>query len=97
MDQEELLRQWPTGPDGEPEKAVRLEREADFPSYSGIHCSKLESCGIPYLTRRSGTGEIGLLYGGFSTDGVEIYVPASLLEDARLLLQPESDSGEADE
>ncbi len=83
---EELLKQWPHGPDGEPEKAELLELAGDFAAYGGLTCSLLESFGIPYLTKRSGQGQIGFLYGGFSPEGVKLYVPASRLEEARELL-----------
>ena len=83
---EELLKQWPQSPDGEPEKAVLLELAGDFAAYGGLTCSMLESFGIPYLTKRSGQGQIGFLYGGFSPEGVKLYVPASRLEEARQLL-----------
>ncbi|MEA4953970.1 MAG: hypothetical protein VB096_00425 [Pseudoflavonifractor sp.] len=86
MSAEELLLQWPKGPDGEPEEAVLLETEGDFAGFAGIHCSMLESFGIPYLTSRSGLGQIGFIYGGFSPEGIRIYVPISLLETAQTLL-----------
>ena len=81
-----LLYQWPKGPDGTPDEAVFLLREGDFASCAGVTLSLLESCGIPYLTRRSGAGQIGFIYGGFSQEGVDIYIPASRLEEARQLL-----------
>ncbi len=83
---EELLKQWPHGPDGEPEKPALLELAGDFAAYGGLTCSMLESFGIPYLAKRSGQGQIGFLYGGFSPEGVKLYVPASRLEEARELL-----------
>lgn len=83
---DELLKQWPQGPDGEPEQAELLELAGDFAAYGGLTCSLLESFGIPYLTKRSGQGQIGFLYGGFSPEGVKLYVPASRLEEARALL-----------
>lgn len=83
---EELLKQWPKNADGEPEEAVLLENAGDFAAYGGLTCSLLESFGIPYLVKRSGQGQIGFLYGGFSPEGVKLYVPASRLEEARELL-----------
>jgi len=83
---DELLKAWPKGVDGEPEKAVLLESAGDFLAYGGLTCSILESFGIPYLTKRSEQGQIGFLYGGYSPEGVKIYVPASRLEEAKELL-----------
>ena len=92
----QLLDQWPKGPDGAPEEAVLLLRDGDYASYAGITLSLLESCGIPCLTRRSGTGQIGFIYGGFSQEGVDIYVPASRLEEARQLLTTTADDAVAE-
>lgn len=83
------LTRWPKGADGEPERAELLENAGDFAAYGGLTCSMLESFGIPYLLKRSGQGQIGFLYGGFSPEGVKIYVPASRLEEARELLAAE--------
>ena len=81
------LTLWPKGPDGEPERAALLENAGDFAAFGGLTCSMLESFGIPYLLKRSGQGQIGFLYGGFSPEGVKIYVPASQLAEARALLE----------
>ena len=83
---DELLKRWPAGPDGTPEEAALLENEGDFAGYGGLHCSVLEAYGIPYLTNRSGPGQVGLIYGGYSPEGVRIYVPKSRLEQAKELL-----------
>ena len=83
---DELLQNWPKGADGEPEEAVMLENAGDFAAFGGLTCSMLGYFGIPYLTRRSAQGQIGFLYGGFSPEGVKIYVPASRREEAKELL-----------
>lgn len=83
---DELLQNWPKGADGEPEEAVMLENAGDFAAFGGLTCSMLEYFGIPYLIRRSAQGQIGFLYGGFSPEGVKIYVPASRREEAKELL-----------
>ena len=86
------MEHWPKGPDGQPEKAVRLEGEADLAAYGGIILSKLEAYGIPVFTNRSEQGEISMLYGGFAPTGVSFYVPESCLEDAKALLSPADDA-----
>ena len=91
-----LLQQWPADADGTPEEAVLLVRDGDFLSHAGITLSLLEACGIPYLTRRSGTGQINFLYGGFSQQGLEILVPLSRLEEARQLLTTTADDAVAE-
>ena len=86
MSAEELLFQRPKGPGGAPEEAVLPGTWRDFAGFAGIHRSMLESFGIPYLTSRSGPGQIGFVYGGFSPEGVRVYVPRSLRETAETLL-----------
>ena len=44
--------------------------------------SFLESCGIPAFQN----GSLGKVLGGFASQGVEIWVPASRLEEAQALL-----------
>lgn len=83
---EELLFRCPKGPGGAPEEAVLLEAWGDFASFAGIHRSMLESFGIPYLTSRSGPGQIGFAYVGFPPEGVRVYVPRPLRETAETLL-----------
>lgn len=86
---------WPRTETGEPEEPALLEIEPDFEAYAGLTLSKLEAYGIPVVTRCSQRGEVGRLMGGFSTAGVKIYVPRSLLADARELMRPleEDDEG----
>lgn len=94
MSQEELLARWPKDPDGEPEKAALLKNESDFPGYRDICCSMLDSFGIPYFTKRPGAGELLYIRGGFSIEGIDIYVPASRLEEALDLLNATAEFAE---
>ena len=54
----------------------------------------LEAYGIPCLKIYPGDGSFGKLILGMSVQGVDIYVPQSLLEDARALCEarPEAES-----
>ena len=88
------LKNWPKGPDGEPEEPALLDNQPDFESYAGLTLSRLEAFGIPALTRLSQRGQVGRLFGGFSTAGVDIYVPKSRLDEAKELLLPVEDAGE---
>ena len=51
------VENWPVGPDGQPEKAVLLDCEADFAAFGGITLSKLEAFGIPVFTNRPDLGK----------------------------------------
>ena len=82
-----LLEHWPKDAAGAPEKGALLCTKNDVPGAVAIFCSMLESFGVPYYTRRGGAGEyFHILYGRSLTEGVEIYVPASRLEEAKELL-----------
>lgn len=82
-----LLEYWPKDASGTPEKSALLCTEVDIPGSVTAVCPMLESFGFPYCTKRPGVGEyIHLLWGRSVTSGVEIYVPASRLAEAKELL-----------
>ena len=54
--------------------------------------SFLESCGIPAFQN----GSLGKVLGGFASQGVEIWVPASQLEEAQALLNTPAEIPEQD-
>ena len=97
MKLEDGMKNWPVGPDGEPERPVLVGSGADFAAYAGILISKLEAFGIPVLTNRGNAEEAGFLYGGFSLAGVKLHVPESRLEEAKALLEPAEDAGDGSE
>ena len=79
---------WPLLPDGRPEPEALLEQAPDFESYAGLTLSKLAAAGIPARVDAGQRGGVCKLFGGFSPTGVSIYIPASRLEEAKLLLRP---------
>ena len=81
---------WPLDGEGQPEKAERLTLQSELDSMADITLSLLESCGIPAF--KSGTH--GKVIFGFAGLGVDIYVPASRLEEAQSLLTAQSGSEE---
>ncbi len=93
-DYEELLLHWPKGPDGAPEEAVLLKRDCDLSGWGNITCSILMAYGIPYYTKRPGSGEMMFIRGGFAPEGIDIYVPASLSEQAQTLLNAPAEFAE---
>ena len=94
----DLLQNWPSGTDGEPEKGALLLSGSDVPCDVSILCSMLTSFGIPYLAKRPGLGGyLNLILGRAVTAGIELYVPASYLDQARKLLDaPAAGSDEED-
>lgn len=91
------LQNWPAGADGEPEQAAMLLSGADVPGDVSILCSMLESFGIPYYIDRPGLGGyLNLMLGRTVTAGLELYVPASRLAEARALLDAPAGLDEED-
>ena len=50
---------------------------------------RLRSYGVPAVTQYPSNGAFDKVLFGTSSDGTDIYVPASLLEDAKVLLTEE--------
>ena len=82
-----LLDRWAKGTDGQPEKAEKLTWQPELGGMADITLSMLEGCGIPAFK----VGTQGKVVLGFAGLGVEIYVPASQLEEAKALLEAPED------
>ena len=78
----DLLEHWPKDETGAPESAAKLDIQWELDSQADITVSFLKSCGIPAFLN----GSLGKVLGGFASQGVEIWVPASRLEEAQALL-----------
>ena len=80
---EAIPADWPRDAAGAPEQAVRLDIQWELDSMADITVSLLASCGIPAFK----SGSLGRVLGGFASQGVELYVPASRLEEALAVLE----------
>ncbi len=81
-----LLEQWPNDADGSPEPAALLCNGSDYPDELALLSSLLESFSIPHFARHHGAAHYVNLIFGHNATGIEVYVPVSLLEEARALL-----------
>ena len=88
----DLLDRWPKDEAGAPEPAAKLDIQWELDSQADITVSFLESCGIPAFQN----GSLGKVLGGFASQGVEIWVPASQLEEAQALLDTPAEIPEQD-
>ena len=77
-----LLSRWPKDASGNPEQAAKLDIQWELDSQADLTVSMLESFGIPAFQN----GSLGKVLGGFAAQGVEIWVPASRLDEATALL-----------
>ena len=86
----DLMERWPKNADGTPEQAMKLALQSELGSMADITLSMLEGFGIPAFKN----GSLGKVLCGFAGQGVELYVPASRLEEARELLNhPDTEDG----
>ncbi len=88
----DLPERWPKLADGTPEPGAflthRMERNCEVELLEQM----LRAYGIPVLTRHGDYGSLGKVVMGFSGEGVDLFVPASLFSDAQELLKPVDDT-----
>ena len=78
---------WPKDESGRDEKAALLRQTFDSPADADTLISLQSAYGVPcfkYYDREGGAGKV---INGFSGYGASLYVPASLLEDAKEILE----------
>ena len=90
----ELLEKWPKDEKGEPVPAVWLTGCTQFDMSDAIITSLLDSCGIPFYKRYPHYGGFGNLMLGMSAEGVDIYVPETMFDEAKNILEGESEDEE---
>ena len=87
----DLSRRWPLTESGEPVTPAFLTKCSQLDMADQLLVNMLEAYGIPCLMRYPHSGEFGKVVLGMSGFGSEIYVPATLLEDAVALMEGEND------
>lgn len=87
----ETLAQWPKLADGNLEPPVFLCHSAGDHMADTIVRNMLQSFGIPTVQLNSDNGDLGEIYSGISFTGADIFVPESMLSDAKALLEGEND------
>ena len=84
----DLSERWPKNADGTNEQPAFLTLVMDTNAEADMLCSMLRAYGIPVLCRYEGEGAFGKVVLGTPGSGTELYVPASMLEDAKALIRP---------
>lgn len=82
-----LADSWPKDGKGEFVAPVKLTSCTQLDMGDAIVEGLLDSAGIPHFKRYPHYGGFGNLMLGMSAEGVDIYVPETLLEDAQTLLE----------
>ena len=92
---------WPDDDNGEPVVPAFLKHISGGPLDMELTLNLLEAYGIPHVSGYPNDGLFGKLILGYSPGGMDIYVPATLLEDAQNILSADAyddeDEMEADE
>lgn len=88
----DLLEKWPKDDKGEFVTPVFLTTCSQLDMGDTVLISMLESCGIPCLRRFPHYGGFGNLMLGMSAEGVDIYVPETMAEDAKALMEGEPEN-----
>ena len=84
----DLSERWPKSADGTPEEPALLTVAMDTNAEADMLCSMLRAYDIPVLRRYEGDGAFGKVVLGTPGHGTELYVPSSMLEDAKALIRP---------
>lgn len=89
--QDGLMKKWPHDVSGQPEEPVFLTHCTSTNMEDRIIINMLDAYGIPVVKNFPQNGCFGKVVLGISADGADIFVPASMLEDAKALLEDSSD------
>ena len=79
-------KNWPVDENGDPARPAFLEHLSESQIESDIVVNMLRAYSIPVYRAYPNDGDFGRLIIGFSGTGVDIYVPETMLDDARNLL-----------
>ncbi|MEG1632422.1 MAG: hypothetical protein RR314_00065 [Oscillospiraceae bacterium] len=83
----DLSQKWPRDASGEFIPAALLATSSQIDMGDAVLISMLESFGIPSFRKFPHCGGFGNLMLGMSAEGVDVFVPETLLEDAKALME----------
>ncbi len=86
----EMEPEWPLEESGEKVKAVLLKETFDSPAESDMVISMLAAYGIPCFKYYDKDGGAGKVINGFSGYGASLYVPQTMLEEAKDILNAQA-------
>ena len=85
---------WPKDAEGRPEESAFLCTCGNTDLSDELTVNMLEAYGIPCLRDYPGDGAFGRVIMGASGTGVDIYVPKTMLEEAKMLIEGEENDEE---
>ena len=89
-----MAKIWPRDERGEYVPAAYLTSCSQIDMSDAIVTGMLDSFDIPYVKKYPHYGGFGNLMLGISAEGVDIFVPATMLEDAKNILEGEAEDEE---
>jgi len=89
-----MAKRWPKDENGEYVAAAFLTTCSQLDMGDAIVTGMLDSFDIPYVKKFPHYGGFGNLMLGVSAEGLDIFVPETMLEDARNILEGESEDEE---
>ena len=87
----ELYKQWPRTPEGEPVPPRFLTHCTSRDAEDVMFVNFLQSYGIPAAVLHPGDGAFGKVVLGISGTGSSIFVPETMYEEAKELMEAEPD------
>lgn len=85
------LENWPKDEQGEPVAPAFLAMCSPLDMQAELTQGLLASYGIPSLRMAPGDGAFGELILGMSGTGLDIYVPETMLDDAKALMEADNE------
>ena len=89
-----MAKKWPRDERGEFAAAAYLTSCSQLDMSDAIITGMLDSFELPYVRKYPHYGGFGNLMLGISAEGVDIFVPETMLEDAKNILEGESEDEE---
>jgi hypothetical protein len=89
-----MAERWPKDEQGNFVEAAYLTTCTQLDLGDAIVTGMLDSFDIPYVKKYPHYGGFGNLMLGISAEGVDIFVPATMLEDAKNILEGEAEDEE---
>lgn len=88
---------WPNGDDGQPVAPAYLMHCLETQMELEITLNLLQAYGIPVVTRYPNDGSFGKVMLGMSGSGCDLYVPQTMLEDAKNIISGDIQDEQDDE
>ena len=88
--------EWPRDENGEPVPPVFLKHISGGPLDLELALNLLEAYGIPHVSEYPNNGAFGKMIFGHPPSGMEVFVPETLLEDAKNILDADIDEEDED-